>query len=218
MLTTGYEFTTAATDLINAIVAFIPICWLIKHSLAVRRHKLWAISYALFSLNSFIGFIVHGFHLPENINLIIWSALYIVLGVMLAMYVSSVRYDIHKEEGFDRFIRNELLISVVVAAVIAVINVIDYHYSFPLFSLYGILNVGMVVVQLFKIIKTDRRFLWYLLAITAFFSGNILQAINTIRFTLIWEFNHDSVYHFMMLLFLLIQFKGIKLLENKKEL
>ena len=45
-------------------------------------------------------------------------------------------------------------------------------------------------------------------------TGSAVQAVNTIRFTVIWNFNHDSAYHFIMLLFLFVQWKGIRRLAD----
>ena len=215
MFRTGFDMTTAVTDLINAAAALIPICWLIKQGLAERRNRLWAAAYSLFALNSAVGFILHGFYLSDSLNIILWSILYVVLGLMLAMYVSSVRYDVFGEQGFDKFLRVSIIVSAVVCVIIAAINVIDYHYSFPLFSAYCILNIGIILSQLFRRIKEDKRFAWYLAAIMIFVIGSVIQAINTIQFSLIWDFNHDSVYHFAMLIFLLVQFKGIRLLSDR---
>ena len=153
MFRTGYDITTAITDLINAFAALIPICSLIKSGLEKRRNRLWTAAYSLFAANCLTGFIVHCFALPDTVNLIIWSLLYIVMGLMLAAYVSAVRYDTKKDHGFDLFLRTSMTVSFIVCIIIAVINVIDYRYSFPLFSLYGSLNVAYILIQLFRKVK-----------------------------------------------------------------
>ena len=60
-------------------------------------------------------------------------------------------------------------------------------------------------------------FIWYIAAIAVLFVGSVLQSIKTIHFTLIWEFNYNAVYPWVMLLFVLIQFKGVLLVGKEFE-
>lgn len=208
--TSGPELTTALTNLINSLAAFSCTLWFIRRGLDIKRYRMWFSAYLFLFLNSLIGFVLHGFHLPDKENIILWSILYLLLGLMLGMYVLAVRYDVSGESGFARFGYIHQSVSLAVSLIVAAVNIYDYHYSFPLFSLYAVSNVVYIFYLVIRKSKENPDFLWYLLAVSFFVSGSIIQALPSFKFTFILEFDHNSIYHLFVLVFLLLQFVGIR--------
>lgn len=207
------EVSIAYTNLMNSVVSLCFMTCFIRKGLQIRRNKLWFLAYLFLMLNCFIGFILHGFKLPDFENIALWSVLYLLLGVMLSRYVIALRHDVLNEQESPKGL---LIGSLVVSFVIAIINIIDYHYSYPLFSLYAIINVVSILVLLSRKIKTDKRYIWYFVAILFFIAGSIVQAMSFIRFRFIFEFDNNGLYHLLLLVFQILQFIGI--LKTEKPL
>ena len=65
MFTAGYELTTAITNLLIFIVGFYGI-------FKIKNDKLWKMFFILMSIDSLLGFIVHGFVMTLTTNIILW--------------------------------------------------------------------------------------------------------------------------------------------------
>lgn len=207
------EISIAYTNLLNSIVSLCFMCCFIRKGLRYRRNRLWFMAYLFLMLNCFIGFILHGFKLPDFENIALWSVLYLLLGIMLSRYVIALRHDVLNEQESPKSL---LIGSLAASLIIAIINIIDYRFSFPLFSLYAIINVFSILVLIIRKIKTDKRYIWYFVAILFFIVGSIIQAMSFIRFRFIFEFDNNGLYHLLLLVFQILQFIGI--LKTEKPL
>ncbi|MBE5807224.1 MAG: hypothetical protein E7317_02665 [Clostridiales bacterium] len=213
MFTMGTEMTTAATDLVNAAASLVPILWLMRRRPVTKHHRLWTAAFVMFALVSLAGVGMHGFVLGQAAHDALWCAMYLLLTLMLTLYAACIRHDIRGDEGFGRFFRVTMALAVVVAAALGYVNIVLPPYSFPLFSLYCVVNLVYMIALLAPRARADGRYRWYLAAIGFFVAGSLLQAVKGIRFTIVWEFNSNAVYHFALLIFLFVQFKGVRLVE-----
>ena len=55
----------------------------------------------------------------------------------------------------------------------------------------------------------------YLTAAILLAIANCVQTLKFIEFTLVWDFNYDSVYHWILLIFVLVQYTGIRRRETR---
>ena len=216
MRTTGAEWTKAVTDLINGLVTLWPVIWFLCRKPFTKRYKLWAAAFALLALVSIAGFFMHGFVMSDFLTDALWCGLYVLLSLMLCAYVCAVKVDLDGERGFGRFSRFCLTEALAVSALICAAIIIFSENIFPLFSLYCLSGMAWCIVRLFGQLRARPAFGWYLAGLFVFLAGSILQSVRSIRFTLIWEFDHDAVYHWMVLLFMLLQFKGIRRIGGEK--
>ena len=158
---------------------------------------------------SVFGFFAHGFKMTLNTNIILWCVIYTCLAFLIGFYVCAVKHDI---DGKDKkFFRISMILSGIVAVLMVIMLIIIPDYSYTAFSVFCLVYLVYCIVKLFRQRRGMPELNWYLVAIFVLIIGCILQSIKSIHFTILnWEFNYNAVYHFCILLFLLIQFKGIR--------
>ena len=164
----------------------------------------------MLSVMSIAGFFVHGFVISKLVEHILWCVLYLFMTFMICAYVIAVKYDIDRDEGLAAFFRTSIVLAVIVSVCPGVMEFLLPDYSFWVFSAYALGNLIYCLIRLWGQTKRISGFWWYIAGIIVIIVGSVLQTIKSIHFTIIWEFNYNAVYHFMILLFILIQFKGIR--------
>ncbi len=217
MFTTGTEWTTAITDLINAFAILVPVIWLIRQKPLTKRNKLWATAFAMLMVTSLVGFLLHGIVMSNLVNGILWCGFYLFLTFMVCTYVIAIKHDIYPDKDFSHSIKVNLIVAVLVSILLGIARFTIRKYAFVFFSVYAMANLINCVILLRRQVRERPAFKWYIAAIAVLFVGSVLQSIKTIHFTLIWEFNYNAVYHWVMLLFVLIQFKGVLLVGKEFE-
>ena len=214
MFTAGTELTTAVTDLINGVIAVGPTLWFLRKNPRTRRDRLWAAAFGMLALMSAAGFLIHGFIMSASLNDLLWCGMYLFLSLMVCAYVIAVKYDLDGENGLSRFRRADILLAVTVSVGLGILNWLYPDYSFVLFSVYCLAHLAYCIVRLWRQLRSRPCFSWYLLSIFILILGSALQAVKSIQFTLIWPFNYNAVYHWMTLLFMLVQFHGVRAAEK----
>jgi hypothetical protein len=197
------EQTTAATDAIAAAIAIAAAVYL--HRIGQKsRYKtcLWVWVFGLLALAAILGSIAHGFQISKALQTSLWYPLYLSLGLLVALFMVAVVYDIFGEATA----RRTLPIMVVVAVGFFGITLF-WPDSFLIFIIYE------AVVMLFALggytWMAYRRHLegaWLMVAgiFVTLIAGGV-QAGNDLSFTFIWSFDHNGIYH-------LLQMVGIALL------
>ncbi|MBQ3295565.1 MAG: hypothetical protein IJH00_03675 [Erysipelotrichaceae bacterium] len=216
-ISNGTEFTTGLTDLINGIVALIPIFYLLRKRPLSRRNRLWITTLSLFVIVSFLGAMIHMFEYSEGIKMWMRALIYPFICLMLSYFVLSVRYDADKGNNFDLFYKIHIGVTLVLSVVLVIFNYFYTFVTFRIFSVFCLVNMIYIIIILIKAARKDRRFLWYFLAVFIFIIGNILQLNRGIYFKFgDLEFNNNGAYHFTTLIFTLLMFKGIKELDQSE--
>ncbi len=217
MLTKKAAWTTAVTDLINGSVTLVPVIWCLRQKPFSKRYRLWAAAFAFLAAVSFAGFFIHGFVMTDFLTDALWCGMYVFLSLMMSAYVRAVRYDTGGEEHFSRFSRISIGLALTVALLMCITVCVLSVDIFLLFSAYCMTGLIMCVIMLSRQMRSRPVFAWYIAAIFVLVAGSILQSIKSIRFRIIWEMNYDTVYHFTVLLFMLIQFRGVRLLKKEAQ-
>ena len=216
MLTAGTEWTTAVTDLINGIIAVFPMAWCLRRKAAGKRYRLWAAAFGMLALMSVAGFLLHGFEMSRDLNTALWCPMYLFLTLLVSAYAIAVRYDLDGEKGLSRFSRIILLLAAAVTVLLSIMLYTIPGYSFMLYSAFCLAVLVYCIVRLWRQVREKPAFSWYIAGILVLIAGSICQSIKSIQFTIIWEFNYNAVFHFMTLAFMLIEFKGVRLLGKKE--
>jgi MFS family permease len=88
------ELTTSATDAVLAIECAVIMAYLWRRSPAHRwRTAIWCWVFGLQALSSFLGAVAHGFILPASLLTALWRALYLSLGVLVALFLVGAVLD-----------------------------------------------------------------------------------------------------------------------------
>ena len=88
------ELTTAATDVVLALVCVGVVLGLTR----LRAHDswkttLWSWVFILLAVASILGAVAHGLELTESVQAILWSPLYLCLGLTVALFLVGAVYD-----------------------------------------------------------------------------------------------------------------------------
>lgn len=214
MFTAGTDITTAVTDLVNAVVATFLMVQLAKTSGRRKRDLLWVAAFASFVLVSVTGFCIHGLTACADyeINQVLRRILMVEMAYMLAFFLVAVLCDTYGEAIVDKALP-VCLLATTAFAIVAVILMMLTSYGFKIFVVYCIaILVGIIIVLARHRSDKDGLSL-YLVAAILLTLANVVQSIKSIRFTLVWDFNYNAVYHWILLLFVLVQYRAIRRLD-----
>ena len=76
-------------------------------------------------------------------------------------------------------------------------------------GIMAVILLAGILGNLIPAAKKNPLYKSYLATLALLVTGSILQSMKFIRFTLIFEFNYNGVYHFAILLLMLVQYWGV---------
>lgn len=226
-LSTAPEITTAITDgLLGLIALFLSYkLYANKSQIEQLRQKIWSLVLLGFGLSAIIGVPAHAIYsiagtTPTNLHAqtLYWAFLGLLLFFMSAMLGVATTYDLTGTKSLRKKI---IIISVsaflfyIAYFIVAVMNIV---------SGYFIIFIGYsAVIMLFALVsyialyfkKKDPAYLFIIAAIIVAITGNTLQSMRNIYFTAIWEFDYNSVYHFFMMISLVLFYLGVNNISHK---
>lgn len=199
------ELTTAVTDLIMAVLSFasVYIIGTRRGQFAIRQKaEIWMGAFSALGLAGLLGFFAHGFVMSEALNNALWQPLYLSLGITVALFAAGVLVDLRVAP-----VPKGILILFIAVAVVFYGVTVVFPGSFLVFIAYEaiamLFALGAFIYLDFKI---PARWTFLMTGgIALSIIAAVIQATGSIGFTLIWEFDHNGVFH-------LVQMPGIVLL------
>ncbi|MBR6133656.1 MAG: hypothetical protein IKQ29_02935 [Bacilli bacterium] len=192
-MTSGYELSTAITNLfifITSIFIFIK----------VKNNNRWNLFYLFLILDSFMGIIVHGISMSNNINNILWIILYILFSITfnLLLYIFC-----------NMKLKNVFILSILIFIIMFIIFSISIKYNIKnldniVILLYALL---LVLISLYNIIKSNYIYKYY------YIIGIIIQIIGIIPIFIklnIGYFNYNGICHIFSNITIILLYLGIK--------
>ena len=145
-MTTGYELSTAITNLIIFITSIILILNI--------KNKPFRWFYSFICIDSFMGVIVHGIRMSTTINTVLWIILYILFSITfnLLLYIFC-NVKLKKVMIISLIVFIVMLITFIIAIKVPV-NKLD-NIVMLLYALC------IVLISLYKIIKSDYKYKYY---------------------------------------------------------
>jgi hypothetical protein len=203
------EQTTAVTDIILGIGALVLAIYIFQLGTKTdgTKRKIWAGTFFLLSVASIIGAFAHGFQMSERANTILWHPLSLALAFTVALFAAGVVYDL-KHYSLPKWVLPAFLGTSVAFFLISLLIpgtfliFILYEAVALLFALttYIILSIKGAVKGAFVMTS----------GILVTIIAAALQATGSIRFTLIWEFDHNGVFHVAQLIALVFFLVGLQ--------
>lgn len=196
------EQTTAVTDAILAVMALAAAIYTRQlGSQQPWKANLWAWAFGLLALAALLGTIAHGFKMADATRTLVWHPLFLSLGLLVALFIVGVVYDIWGLAVARRLLPIMLIVGVGFFGVTLL-----WPDSFLVFILYQ--AIAMLFALGGYLWLAGRGHLdgaWLMVAgiLVTIIAGGV-QA-SAVSFTLIWQFDHNGVYH-------LIQMVGVVLL------
>ena len=187
MFTSGYELTTALTNVLIFIVSLFGF-------FKIKEHKLWKFFFLCMSIDSFIGSIVHGIVLSSNIINILW----VILAFCFTITVNTL-LCIFMKNGFVHITILSILLSILLF--VQMIYEMDFLLTFTFYVLI------ILFISLYYIIKEFNKYdLWIILGFVFQVIGGILMLCKCKFYSL----NHNGIYHMFAVFTLICFYIGIK--------
>ena len=203
------EIATAITDILLALVAGGAVIYLqCSESNEIWKVNTWSWAFALIALSGFLGAIAHGLELIETHHRRIWHLINLSLGLSVSIFVIGVAYDLW---GFAS--ARKMLPWMIGCALL-------FFLVTRLFS--GIFFV-FIIYEAAALLFAFTAYGW--LAITDQLNGAIpmavgvlvsiiaagIQASKKVNIKIIFEFDHNGIFHIVQLVGIIILTVGIRL-------
>ena len=201
------ELTTAATDILIALVALLCVAVLNRHRTANPwRVLIWTWVFGLLVFASALGALAHGLELDPTLRAWLWRPLFMSLGLVVAMFVVAAISDFIGEKAA----RVALLPMLLLAVAFFVITQISTG-SFLLFVAYETLAM-LAALGMYLSLALKRQ-----LAGAGTIAAGILlnmaavaiQAVDSIAITIIVPFDHNGVFHLVQVAALIVLAAGL---------
>ncbi len=191
MLTSGYELSTAITNLLIFITSIILLFNI--------KNKSFKWFYYFISIDSFMGVIVHGIMMSNTVNNILWVILYLLFCITFTLLLHIF---------CNVKLQKVLIISLITFIIIFGVFMLAIYKDIKNLDIYVLLLYALVIVlmSLYNIIKKKPINKYYIV-------GIIVQLIGAlpIFFKLkIWYLDHNGICHLFTLITLIIFYFGIK--------
>lgn len=217
MFTTGSEITTAVTDIINAVVATFLTYKIFKRGMDEKRNVLWGIAFTLFVLVSITGFCIHGLTIfsPHDINQLLRMVLNVETAYMLTFYLVSVLLDVYGEARLRGGMTVLLVIATLFCVVTIALSLVGLN-GFVVFLIYCVPVLLFLLVALIRHQHDKKGMYLHLIAVVLLIVANVVDLMEFIRFEICgWEFDCNSLYHVILLAFILVQYQAICRVGNE---
>lgn len=204
------EKTTAATDIILALVAFGGIVFLqslLSNSSELWKINIWSAAIGLIGLAAALGAVAHGLVLSQTFHRRIWLALNMVLSLAVSLFVVGVVYDLW---GFE--ISLTTLPILLTTGLGFYLTTLIYPDIFFLFIVYEVVAlVFALCAYIFLTIHKDQPGAWLMAAgiLVSIIAAGI-QANKSVVLTFIWRFDHNGIYHLVQVVGLMLLLMGLQ--------
>lgn len=202
------EQTTSVTDLLLATIAAIlsVTLWFKKHSSNRGKTLLWTMVFAFLSLSAFLGAIAHGILLPAGFDEFIWHLINFCLAVVVSLFVVAVILDLIRSK-----IPAILFIIVLMSGIAFFLITVVIPGSFLIFILYEAVALLLAIGgYLYIAIRRKMKWAWFMTSgLIISVTASAIQATGTTHLKLIWEFDHNGLFHLIQIAGLLLIFAGL---------
>ena len=203
------EQTTAATDVVMAIIALLVTIKVYQYGKDIDRKKtmIWVWAFGLLTFASAVGSVAHGFQMSKLTNFILWQPLNLALGIAIGLFAAGVVYD------YKNFSLPKTLIPILLVGAIAFFTVtVILPNAFIVFIIYEAIAMIYALV-VYTILASRGKVKGAGLMATGILVTIIaaaIQAIESIKVTFIWVFDHNGIFHIVQMIGLLILLKGLQ--------
>ena len=204
------EQTTAATDIVLALVAFGGIVFLL--GLLLNSGELWKISIWSAAIGSIglaaaLGAVAHGLILSRTLHHFSWLVLNLALSLAISLFVVGVVYDLW---GFEVSLKT--LPILVITGLGFYLTTLFYPGIFFLFIVYeGVALVFALAAYIYLTIQQDLPGAYLMAAgVLASIIAAGIQANKSVVVTFIWRFDHNGIYHLVQVVGLMLLLMGLQ--------
>ncbi|MCD4655828.1 hypothetical protein K8T06_18055 [bacterium] len=208
------ELTTAITDLILTLECFGVLIYLHRHNRNTSRDSKWRITIwswvlGLLSIASFLGAVIHGLTISCFLQEMLWKPLFLILGVLVALFLIGAINDL-----FGRITARRLIPWAVGLGCVSFVFTEVFSGLFLVFVIYE--AAVMVAALLIYLYLSFQRQLHGAGIMALVILANLLAAGiqgSKLSFTLFVTFDHNGIFHLIQMLAVVLL--GVGLSGNK---
>lgn len=199
------ERTTAATDLLLAAAALAGAIYLRRLPPASAARRIWALALAAAGLASLLGAVTHGLVMSAQLREALWQPLYLLLGIVVAGFVAGAVGDRWGDRPARRVLPPMLFLALLFYLLTRLAG--GDFLVFVLFQAAGLLAALVIYLRL---ARAGRRGVGLVAAALAVSLGaGAIQADESLAARLVWEFDHNGLYHLTQLVGLALLVMGL---------
>ena len=201
------ERTTAATDLLLAAAALGGIAYLRSRPDPVPADTLaWSWAFALLAVSAALGAAYHGLVLDGARRGALWQALTFCLALAIALVAFGIARDLLGAETADRALPALLAAGVAVYALSRA-----FPGLFIVFLLYQavVLLAALAAYGTLAVAGAGGWPAWVAAGVVLALAGAAVQARRRSRIRLVWEFDHNGIFHLLQTAGLIVIWVGL---------
>lgn len=204
------EQTTAITDLILAAIAVGGIFFLHRvptNSNDFLRITIWSAAVGSIGLAAFLGAAAHGLVLAPSLHQRIWQILNLALALAGGLFVVGVVFDLWGVSACGRALPVMLLVSLGFYA--ATLLYPGIFFVFIVFE--GLVLIFAFGAYVFLALQGELAGAGLIAAgILVSIIAAVIQAKKSISLTLIWQFDHNGIFHIVQAVGLVLLLIGLR--------
>ncbi len=201
------ERTTAATDAVLALAAAAAILVLRRTTPPSFGRAVWQAALVALALASVLGAVAHGLELPSATRELLWQPLYLALGVTMALFVVGAVRDWRGDAAGRRVLVPMLALAVVFYGITRLtggsfLAFVVYEAAALLFSLGVYLRLAAGPARAGAAPMAA--------ALAVSLAAGVVQASGVGPVRLVWDFDHNGVFHLVQLVGLALLLTGLR--------
>jgi hypothetical protein len=198
--------TTAGTDALLAVAAAAGILTLRQTTPASPQRGVWLFALGAFGLAAGLGSVVHGFAMSKTLAHVLWQPLYLLLGIVPALFVVGA---VAAWRGYPAA-RRLLPFMLALAGVFYLATLLaagDFR-AFVIFEMSALLFAIGVYLRL--AVRRREGAGWMALGLGISLAAGLVQPAKSLLVRFIWTFDHNGIFHLIQLLGLVILIRGLR--------
>jgi len=204
------EQTTAITDIILALAALGGILFFrleLANNSALWKINIWSAAIGLIGLAAALGAVAHGLVLSQAVHDRIWQLLNLSLALAVSLFVVGMVYDLW---GLAACL-NALPVMLIAGLAFFIVTLL-YPGIFFIFIVYeGLALIFALGAYIYLAVRGElpgAEFMAAGILISIIAAG--IQANKSISLTVIWQFDHNGIYHIVQVVGLVLLVYGIR--------
>jgi len=207
LVTSATERTTAATDAVLAIAAAGSL-WLLRRATPPSFGRgVWQAALASTAVASVLGAVAHGLRLPAATRELLWQPLYLALGITMALFVVGAVRDWRSEAAARRVLAPMLAVAVAFYVITRLTR--GSFLAFVIYEAAALVFSLAVYLGLAGQSRAGAALMAAALAVSL--AAGAVQAADLGVVRLVWDFDHNGVFHLVQLVGLGLLVAGLRL-------
>jgi hypothetical protein len=207
LVTSATERTTAATDAVLAIAAAGSL-WLLRRATPPSFGRgVWQAALASTAVASVLGAVAHGLRLPAATRELLWQPLYLALGITMALFVVGAVRDWRSEAAARRVLGPMLAVAVAFYVITRLTR--GSFLAFVIYEAAALVFSLAVYLGLAGQSRAGAALMAAALAVSL--AAGAVQAADLGVVRLVWDFDHNGVFHLVQLVGLGLLVAGLRL-------